>query len=134
ADVVDGHVTVEANVTGLGVDLDDGDVAAGRPGEVRRVVDVGRLEPRLHAVGEVVRGPGREGGLLHVEALVGTALDGEAAGLVLEVVLGHLELVSRDLADLRDDLLARVVERDAADGQAAAAVGVHAGRHDGRVA
>ena len=53
---------------------------------------------------------------------------------VLEVVLGHLELVRDDLPRLLDDLVGRLVERDAADGEAAAAVGVHPERDDGRVA
>ena len=57
ADVVDGDVAQEVDRTGLGVDLDDGDVRAGGPAEVLRIEDVRRLEPGLHPVREVVRGP-----------------------------------------------------------------------------
>ena len=45
-----------------------------------------------------------------------------------------LELVRRDVARLLDDALRRVVGRDAADGEASAAVRVHPERRDRRVA
>ena len=48
----------------------------------------------------------------------------------LEVVLGALELVGRDRAGLLDDLLAGLVEGDAADGERPAAVGVHPERDE----
>jgi hypothetical protein len=50
------------------------------------------------------------------------------------VVLGHLELVGDDRPRLADDLLARVIEGDAANRQRAAAVRVHALLRHGRVA
>ena len=78
-----------------------------RPAELGRVVDRRLLERRLEPVGQVVRVPGGERGLLHGHRAVG-ALDAERAAVVLEVVLGHLERVGDDLLRLRDHLVGRV--------------------------
>ena len=99
-----------------------------------RVVDVRRLEARLHPVGEVVRRPGLERGLGDGHPAVGAALHGVPAALELEVVLRHLELMSDDDAHLVEHLAGGLVERDAADGEATAAVRVHAKGDDRRVA
>ena len=64
ADVVDGDVAQQLDGAGLGVDLDDRDVRARRPREVRRVVHVRLLEARLETLGQVVRRPRRERHLL----------------------------------------------------------------------
>ena len=106
---------------------------ARRPAEVRRVVDVARLEPRLEPVRQVVRRPGGERDLLQRRRAVG-ALHCERTGRVVEIVLVDLELVRGDLARLLDDPLGRVVERDAADGERARSIGIHAERRDRRVA
>ena len=71
----------------------------------------------------------REHDLLDRQALVG-ALDAEPAGRELEVVLGRLQQVRRDLLGLFDDLLRALDHGRAADGQRARAVGVHALRRD----
>ena len=85
-DVVDGDVADEPRVARLGVDLDDRCVRACRPGEVRRIVDRRLLEPRLHAVGKVVRGVGGERSLLDGHRPVRRALHAECAVRELEIV------------------------------------------------
>src|SRR5204863_3825430 len=113
------------------VDLDDRDVRAGGPAEVLGIENVRRFEARLHAVREVVRRPRLQGDLLRRQR---AAVRRERAALVRELALADLELVGCDLARLLEDSLRRVVDGDPADGEAAAAVGVHAERRDRRVA
>ena len=126
ATVVDCDVPDKASVAGLRVDLDDGGVRAARPGEVGRVVDRRLLEPRLHPVGEVVRRPCLERGRLDPHRLLRISLHAELTRGELQVIRIDLELVGGDQACLLDHLLTRMPERDAADGERAAAVGVHA--------
>jgi hypothetical protein len=45
---------------GVGIDLDLADVAAGREGEVGRIVERALLQARLHAGRQIVRGIGGE--------------------------------------------------------------------------
>ena len=49
AEIVGGDELHDLGVAGLRVDLDLADVAAGREGEVGRVVERALLQPRLHA-------------------------------------------------------------------------------------
>ena len=70
---------------------------------------------------------------MHRHRLVG-ARDREASARVLEVVLGHLELVGDDPLRLRDHLLGGVVEGDSADGETAAPVRVQPELHHRGVA
>ena len=134
SDVVDGDVADQPRVARLRVHLDDGGVRARGPGEVRRVEHRRLLEARLHTVGEVVRRVRRERRRLDRHRAIGRALHRECSVRELEVVLRHLELMRDDRARLRHDLLAGVMERDPADRERAAAVGVHAELRDGSVA
>ena len=86
-----------------------------------RVVRRVRREVRLHAVGQVVRGERARTRAAWIENdRARRAPDPELAVDELEVVLGHLQLVRGDRAGLVDDLAARAVDRDAADGRASA--------------
>src|SRR5207245_10763701 len=118
---VDGDVAQRLDVARLPVDLDARGVCAARPREVRRVVHVRRLEARLDTVRQIVRRPRGERNLLQRDR---TVRPDEAAAVVLHFGLVDTELVRGDLLRLLDDPLRRVVQRDAADSQAAAAVGV----------
>ena len=62
AAVVDGDEAAHLDLAGAAVDVDHADVAAEREGEVRRIVVVHRLQPRLHPLRMV--GVGGEGDLL----------------------------------------------------------------------
>ena len=69
-----------------------------------------------------------------VRALSGAPFTVKEPPAVVEVLLGDLELVRRDRARLRDDLLHREVQRHAADARRPRSVRVHAERRDRRVA
>ena len=96
-----------------------------REGEVDRVVGRLGVDPRLHALGVVVRREGRQRHLGDRGALVG-ALDGEPAVGELEVVDARLEQVRRQRLGLLDDLVGGQHQRLAADHQGPRAVGVQA--------
>ena len=129
ADVVHADVLAQVDVPGLGVDLDAREVRAVREGEVLRVEHGVGVEAGLHVLRVVVRRERGPDDLLDGEALVG-ALDREAAVGELEVVLGRLQQVRRELLGLADHLLRRVDDGDAADDQRPRAVGVEALRRD----
>ena len=69
---------------------------------------------------------GRPGDLLHGRHLLGQALDLEAVEVPLEVLLGDLEQVRRDLLRLGPDLAADPGRRSAGDRRGARAVGAEA--------
>ena len=71
AEIVGGDELHDLGVAGLRVDLDLADVAAGREGEVGRVVEGALLQPRLHALRQVVRRVGGEADLVPRQLLVG---------------------------------------------------------------
>ena len=114
-------------VARLRVDLDDSGVRAARPGEVRRVVDA--PSPRAPA-------PCRPGGCAPstprtraaLMPIAGRApLHRELPVRELEVVLGRLRAgAPRSRVAFSMTFSRRVPERDAADRERAAAVGVHA--------
>ena len=103
---------------GLRVDLDRGDVAGERPGQVGRVVVGVVLEAGLHAVGHVgVRG---HRALLDGHAARGGAAHVEAPELPLDVLLRHLQQVGGQLAGLGPDLARDHRGRGAGDRRASA--------------
>src|SRR5438034_735877 len=99
---IDGDEAADLHLARALVDVDDADIAAERERQVRRVVIVDRLEARLHA-GWMV-GVGREGDLLDRLLAVRRAFDVELAGRPLEVLLGRLEEMRRELPRLVADL------------------------------
>src|SRR5207248_10856917 len=112
--------------TGFLVYLDGDDVDGERPGEVGRVVVRGVLQAGLHAVRHVaVRG---HRALLDGDAAVRGAADVEPAELPLDVLLGHLQEVRRELAGLGPDLAGDHGDRGPGDRGAARGVGAHAER------
>ena len=134
AAVVDRRVALDRDLARLAVDLDLGDVRAEREREVGRVVERRRLEVRLDARGHRVPGPGGEGQLLDRLGALGRALDLPLARRPLEVVGRALEQVRGDQARLVAHLLARQLQRRAADRQRARAVGAEAVGRLARVA
>src|SRR4029077_2330292 len=130
AGVVDRDVAEKLHIPRLRVDFDDRNVRAGRPREVRRGAHVGGLGPRFHPLRQVVRRPSVEGELLERERVLRAPED---AANVLDLRLVDAEPVGSELLRLLADAVGRVVERDAADGEAATAVGVHPERNDGGV-
>ena len=129
AEVVAGGEAVDAHDAGGGVDLDLADVAAGRVGEVARIVEGVLVEARLElVVREVVRHVGGERDARERHALVG-ARHLEDAVLEHHVGVGRLHQVGGDLLALGDDLVQRLDDRGAAHGEAATAVGAHAEQH-----
>jgi hypothetical protein len=134
AAVVDRDVAQDLRRAGLGVHLDDADVRPRREREVRRIPDRCRLERRLETFGQRVRRPGGERELRDRLRLLRCALDAERTVAPFEIRVRDLELVRRDQPRLRQDLLRRVPERNAADRQRAAAVRVHPERRDRGVA
>ena len=116
------------------IDLDLADVAAGRIGEVGRVVEGVLVQARLELVErEVVRHVGGQRDVAPGDLLVGAG-DLELAVLELDVGVGRLEQVGGDLLALGDHLVDRLDDRRAADRERAAAVGAHAERHAAGVA
>ncbi len=110
ADVVDADVLAHRRRAGLGVDLHGAQVGAVREGEVDRVVGGVGVDARLGALGQVVRGEGREGDVGDADALVG-ALDAEPAAGELEVVDVGLEQVRGEDLGLLDHLVGRQHQR-----------------------
>ena len=111
---------------GVAVDLDLADVGAGREGEVGRIVERVLVQAGLELVVRVVvRHVGRERHLAEHLLLVGAG-DLEHAAVVLDVAFRRLQQVRGDLLALGDDLVERLDDRGAADGDRARAVGAHA--------
>ena len=128
AEVVAGDELQDLGLAGVRVDLDLGDEAAHREGEVERVVERALLQSGLHVGWQVVRGIGREADLVPAHRLVG------AGGLHLaafddDALLGHLHLVGGDLLDLHLDLVERLDDGAHAHRTRARAIGAHAELH-----
>ena len=131
AAVVDRDVLQHVDAAGLLVDLDDADVGAERPREVGRVVGDLGLEVRLHAVGQVVGGERLERDRGQRHRLVGRAPHRElrrrrTRGRPRPPRAGGRRCV-RALSITWSQAM---VDGDAADGERARAVGVHAERAD----
>ena len=93
------------------------------------IVERGLVEPGLELVERIiVRHVGGEGDLAERLGAVGAG-DRELAVLELDVGLGGLEQMGRDLPALVDHLVERLDQRRAADRQRARAVGSHAERN-----
>ena len=119
----------DLGVAGVGIDLDLADVAAGREGEVGRIVERAFLQARLELLsGEFVRDVGVERHVAPGGRLVGAG-DGELAVLELDVAFRGFEHVGRDLLGLGLDLVERLDDRRHADRARARAVGAHAELH-----
>ena len=132
AAVVDGDHPANLPHARVGVDLDRDDVRPERERQVRRVVVVDALEPGLHAL-RVVR-VRRERHVLDRLDLIGRAADGELPGLVLDVLLGHLEQVRRELHRLLADAAGDHRRRRAGRGRGPRGVRAEAVRRVVRVA
>src|SRR3989449_1842729 len=102
AAIVDGDEAPDLHFTGALVDVHDGDVAAERIGQVRRIVIAHGLEPGFHPL-RVVRIRGERDVLDGLER-VGRALDRELAGLPHQILGRGLEQMRRDLPRLVLDL------------------------------
>ena len=111
-----------------GIDLDLADVAAGREGEVGRIVERRLLQPRLHAGRQIVRGVGGKRHLEPRHVLVGAG-DLQRAVLDDDVALVGLHQMRGDLLGLGLDLVERLDDRRHADRAGARAVGAHAHLH-----
>ena len=115
--------------TGLGVDLEGREVGAVRVGVDLRVEGGGGIQVRLDPVRPVVHLQRGEGDLGQRLALIG-ALDLEAAGRVLEIVLVRLQHVRRDRPGLLDHLVSGPEHCGAPDDQRPGAVGVEPALRD----
>ena len=108
-------------LAGVDVDVDHADIGAEREGEVRRIVVIDRLEPRLHAGRHLVIG--RPGELGHGLEPLRIALHLEAVDVPFEIVVVHFEHVGGDHLRLGLDLAAGHRGRGARDRRRARAVG-----------
>src|SRR5260221_159214 len=134
AEVVHRDKRGDLGFAGVAVDLHLADVGAGREGEIGRVVERVLVQPGLELVERVVvRHVGGEGHLAEGLLLVGAG-DLEHAAVVLDVALGGLHQVRRDLLALGHPLVERLDDGGAADRDRARAVGAHAEQHLGGVA
>src|SRR5256886_7876 len=102
AAIVDGDEAPDLHFTGALVDVHDGDVAAERIGQVRRIVVADRLQPCLHPL-RMIRVRGERDVLDGLER-VRRALDRELAGLPHQILGRGLEQMRRDLPRLVLDL------------------------------
>ena len=134
AAVIHRHILRDIDLARLRVHLDRADMRTEREGEVRRVVDVRRLETGLRPLREAVGRPGGEGDLLDRLRFVGRALHREPAGVELQVLGRNLQQMRGDQLRLLQNTLAGVVKRDAAHRDASAPIGVHPERRDGGIA
>ena len=120
--------------TGVRIDLDFADMAAGREGEIRRIVERLLVQTRLELVVRVVvRHVGGERDRTERHGLVG-ARDREHAVLELDVGIGGLEQMRGDLLALVHHLVQRLDDGGAANRERARAVGAHAEQHAAGVA
>src|SRR4029453_18298 len=108
AAVVHGDEAPDLDVGGIGIDVHDGDVGAVGIRQVRRVVDDLRVEPTLHALGQLVAAVGAGGDVFDQRVLLRVALDVPAPLLPRQVVRAGLEHRRGDQARLvthfaRDD-------------------------------
>src|SRR5262249_56901059 len=107
----------EGEIADLRIDLDLGDMAAARKGEIDRIEEGGLLEAGLQdvereAVRRKIRGAGD---LAERHAAVGAA-DRELAGGEFDVLLAGLEQVAGDLSALVDDFTDSLGDGGTADG------------------
>ena len=128
AEIVGGDELDNLGRSGLRIDLDLTDVAAGREGEIGRIVKGAFLQSRLHAGRQVVGGIGGERHLEPGQTLVG-ARDLQLAALDDDVALVGLHQMRRDLLGLGLDLVERLDDRRHADGAGARPIGAHAHLH-----
>ena len=129
AEIIDRGPGHDLGVPGVGIDLDLADVAAGREGEVGRIVERTLLETRFKLLAiEFVGDVGVERHVAPGGRLVGAG-DAEFSVLELDVALGGFEHVGGDLLRLGLDLVERLDDRRHADGARARAVGAHAELH-----
>ena len=131
--VVHGEEVADGDRARLAVDLDDGHVAAEGVDELRRSEEVGRLQPRVEAVGEVI-GVGALGDLGEGEAPSGYPLHLVTAVDHRDVPRRRLEHVGRHLAGLLPHLARGPQDGGAADGEAPAPAGAIAHGRVGGVA
>ena len=125
AEVVHGGIVDDLDLAGVGIDLDLADMRSRRKREVEGIVERVFLEPGLDTFGVVVRHVGRKGDLGNAHGLVGAG-DGEVALPKLDIRFGGFQCMGGDLLALGDDLVDRLDDRGAADGDRARAVGAHA--------
>ena len=129
AEVVDRGPIHDLGLAGVDIDLDLADVAAGREGEIGRIVERGFLQARLQfGAGEFVRDIGVERDVAEGRRLVGAG-DGELAVLELDVAFRRLQHEGGDLLGLGLDLVERLDDRRHADRAGARAIGAHAELH-----
>ncbi len=115
AEIVHRHPFLDLHLAGFRIDLDLADVAAGREGEIGRVVEGVLVQARLELVVRVVvRHIGREGHLAEHFFLVG-ALDGIGAILELDVAFRRFQQMRGDLLAFGDDLVERFHDRRPSD-------------------
>ena len=125
AEIVGRGEVDDRQMTGIGIDLDLGDIGSGRKGEILWVVERGLVEPRLQLLmREIVRHIGGQRDLAQTLRAVGAG-DGELAVLELDIGLSGFQQMGGDLLALGDDLVHRLDERAAAHRQRARAVGAH---------
>src|SRR3984893_2071273 len=125
-EIVAGGEIDDRDLPGFRVDLDLGDMGAGGEGKILWVIERGFVEAGLQfLVREVVRHVGGQRHLGHGLRPVGAG-NGELAVLELDIGLGGFEQMRGDLAALGNDLVHRLDDRAAADGERPRAVGAHA--------
>src|SRR5215469_3579331 len=135
ADIVDCGVGDEGEIAGLRIDLDLGDMAAARKGEIDRIEEGGLLEAGLQDVERkaVRRKIGCAGDLAECHAAVGAA-DRELAGGEFDIMFVGLEKVAGDLSALVDDLADSLGNGGTADGGRTRTIGAEAERAAGGIA
>ena len=126
AAVVDRGVLGDLHLAGVAVHVDGDDVRAEGEGEVLRLEEARRFEPRLEAGRQVLRDVGRAGQFRPGDLAVGHARRAEQTALEGHVIAGGLEEVCRQRLRLGDDLVDAHDDRRSADRRAAAAVSVAA--------
>ena len=120
--VVGGHVPFQNDMAVVGVDLHNCYVGAEWEAEVRRVVEGGGFQARLHALGHVPSHVGHQGYVLDGLVLVGRPADEEAAVVVLNVLFGCLQQMCGQGPALVLDLARTQGDGRAAENGGAAAV------------
>ncbi len=134
AEIVAGGELRDHHYARVRIDLHLADMRARREREVRRIVERGLVQAGLELVERiVVRNVRRQRDLAERLAAIG-ASDGELAVGELDVAFRGLEQMRRDLLALGDDLVHRLDDRRAPDGERARAVGSHAERNAAGVA
>src|SRR5262249_29943295 len=133
AAIVDGDVTKNLHVAGLFVHFDYADVRSVGEGEVLRLEEVCRDQPRLEIRRDVVRDVGAERHFLNRDASVVRRAD-ESTLLEGQTGLAGSEQVRGERPRLGDHFLRGAGQRGPAHGDPAAAEGADAVLHDRGVA